>query len=343
MTATRPESAPAPTYAASGWLQAAGNVVAAGILNVAYGVGQQWGVHPIAFVLYAIVASAIGMLAVPGFGPDTLAIARHPLTWVVGISIILIETLFYVTLAYVSPAHGNLVVRLGIPIAMLFGFVLFRRRSPPLAVAAAAVIVGSVAFVVAITEPDARWPMAIAGTLTGLFMVTRSFAAEFHPYNRAAKDVRAKLQVTGTVVLVTSGVALASVSAIALATAAGIVPRMHYVPTAADLVDGRTVLLGTLLGGSLLTLMAYLNFSSVVKIGTANHTAILAFSPVASWFFQELAVVAGLLTVTRPDARLAGAMAVIVGAVLLMLWAGRRSDLRIARDSLTGRGKRDRR
>ena len=312
----------------NGWLQAIGNVVAAGALSLAYAIGQSAGAHPIAFVLYAMVASAVGMLAITGFGSDARAIAGHRLSWVVGLSIILIETCYFATLAYVSPAHGNLVVRIGVPIAMLVGWFGFRRRSPPLAAFAAAVITLAVAYVVFVTAPDVRWPRAAAATGTGFFMVVRSFAAEFHPFNRAARTVREKLRITGIVVLVTSFLSLAGVAGLAAATATGVVPRLAFLPTFADVTRVSTVLLGGLMGGTILTLMAYFNFASVVKIGTANHTAMMAFSPVTSWAFQEVGVVLGLIAVTRPEARLVAAMAVIVAAVLLIFWSGRTAGTR---------------
>ena len=321
---TASRSAPLRTDPLDGWLQAIGNVVAAGALSLAYAIGQSADAHPIAFVLYAMVASATGMLSLTGFGTDARAIARHALSWVVGVSIILIETCYFLTLAYVSPAHGNLVVRIGIPIAMLAGWAFFRRRSPPLAVVAGAVITLAVAYVIAATAPAVRWPMAAAAAATGFFMVVRSFAAEFHPFNRAARTVMEKLRVTGVVVLVTSVLGLGLVAALAAATGIGAVPRLGFLPTLSDIANVPTMLLGGLMGGTILTLMAYFNFSSVVKIGAANHTAMMAFSPVTSWAFQELGVLVGLIAVTRPEPRLVAAMAVIVAAVLLIFWAGRR-------------------
>jgi len=307
----------------SGWLEASGNVVAIGALSLTYAFGNTLGAHPIAFILYAMVASAGGMLAMTGFGPDARAIARHPLSWVVGGSIILIEIFYYITLTYVPPAHGNLILRIGVPIAMASGWLLFRRRPPAPAIVAGVVVILATAFVVGVTAPDVRWPMTIAGVLAGAFMVVRGFAAEFHPWNRRATTVRDKLRLTGIVVLITSCMSLSFTALAAAAIAAGFVPPVRFVPNAAQMLHGPTIALGCLAGGAILTLMAYLSFSAVVKIGTENHTGTMAFSPVTSWAFQEIGVVLGLIAVTRPEPRLVAAMAVIVAAVLTMFWAGR--------------------
>lgn len=323
MFRTATANPPAPGRAATGWLEATGNVVAIGALSLTYAIGNTLGAHPIAFILYAMVASAAGMLAIARVGRDAPAIARHPLSWVVGGSIISIEVFYYVTLTYVPPAHGNLILRIGVPIALVSGWLLFRRRPPALVMGAGVVVVLATAFVVAVTAPQVRWPMTIAGVLAGAFMVVRGFAAELHPWNRAAKTVREKLRLTGIVVLITSCMSLSLTALAAAAIATGFAPPVRFVPTAGQMLHLPTILLGCLAGGAILTLMAYLSFSAVVKIGTENHTGAMAFSPVTSWAFQEIGVALGLISVARPEPRLIAAMAVIVAAVLAMFWAGR--------------------
>jgi hypothetical protein len=190
-----------------GWIDAAGCVTCIGALSLLYAIGNTRGAHPIAFILYAVLVSAIATLAVVGTGSQAMAIMLHPLSWAVGLGMILLEIFYYQTLAYVPPAHGNVMLRVATPIAMAAGWVLLRRRKPPLAIAGAVVIVGATAFVISLTPPDVRWPMATTGTLAAAFLVVRGFAAEFHPWNRSAQTVREKLRVTGLVILVTSALA----------------------------------------------------------------------------------------------------------------------------------------
>jgi len=323
MTAHAATHAPRP--AVSGWIEAVAYVIAIGALSLTYAVGHALGAHPSAFILYAMVASAVAMLAVTGLGPDARAIMLHPASLVVGFAIILIEVCYFLVISEVSPAHGTLVVRIGIPIAMLAGALFLGRRAPALAVAAGAVIVAATVYVIAVTAPAARWSVALWGTLTGAFMVVRGFSGEFHPWNRAAHTVREKLRVTGLVVLVTSIMSLVLTALAATATATGLLPSSPIVPTIAQLAHVPTILLGTLCGGAILTLMAYLGFSSVVKITTENLTAMMAFTPVTAWMFQSAGVALGLIAVDSLDSRLVGAMAVFVGAVLVIFWAGHRA------------------
>lgn len=314
--------APSPGSTASGWLEAAGCVTAIGALSLLYAIGHAQGAHPIAFILYALLASAVATLAVVGVGTQAVAIVRHPMSWLVGLSMILLEILYYQTITYVTPAHGNVMLRIGIPISMVAGWLLLRRESPPLAIAGAVVIVGAIVFLVGVTAPEARWPMAIVGTLAAVCMVVRGFAAEFHPWNRSATTVRDKLRVTGLVLLVTSILSLVLTAAAASVMAAGILPRTPLVPTATQMLHSPTFLLGGLLGGAVYTLMMYLNFASVVKITTENLTAMMAFSPATAWVFQELGALFGWIHAPTPKPPIVAAIVVCILAVLLIFWAG---------------------
>ena len=314
-----------PPHAASGWLEAAGFVVAIGALSVVYAIGHALGAHPIAFILYAMAASAAATLAIVGPGPNAKAMMLHPSSWLIGIAIILIEVFYYQTLAYVAPAHGNLMVRAGVPLALAFGWAALGRRPPPLSIAGGIASAGAIAYLVAVTAPDVRWPMAASGILTGLFMAVRGYGSEFHPWNRAARTVREKLQVTGTVVLVTSIAALALTAFAAAAIAGGVLEESRIVPKAAQLMHGPTIALGCLAGGAILTAMMYLNFASVVKIETENLTAVMAFSPLAVWAFQEIAVAAGLIEAARPEPRVVAVMVVCIAAVLMIIGSGVRA------------------
>jgi hypothetical protein len=316
-------SAPSHARASRGWLEAVAFVFAIGALSLVYAIGYARGAHPIAFILYAMLASSTATLALtrPGVR-HALAIMRHPSSWLVGASIVLIEVFYYVTLTYVSPAHGNLILRIGVPIAMLTGWTLYDRRPPVLATVGGIGLAAAVAFVVFATAPDVRWPMALTGTLTAAWMVVRGFASEFNPSNRAAKTTRDKLRFTGVVVLITAllGFGLAALAAAAMAI--GVLPQLRVVPSAAQMLHAPTILIGAIAGGSVVTLMMYLNFSAVVKITTENFTAMMALSPFTAWAFQELGAALGLITVTRPEPQLIAAMFACAACVLLIVVAG---------------------
>jgi hypothetical protein len=326
----RPETTNAASSdpAARGWLEAAGCVTCIGALSLLYAIGNTLGAHPIAFILYAVLVSAVATLAVVGTGSQAMAIMLHPLSWAVGLGIILLEVFYYQTLAYVPPAHGNVMLRVGIPIAMAVGWLLLGRRTAPLAITGAVAIVGATLFVVGVTSPDVRWPMATAGTLAAVFLVVRGFAAEFHPWNRAAQTVREKLRVTGLVILVTSMLSLVVMAIAAAAVAAQVLPSTRFVPTAAQMLHAPTFLLGGLAGGTIFTLMMYLNFASVVKITTENLTAMMAFSPATAWLFQAVGDALGLIRAPAPRPPIVAAIVVCIAGALLIFWANVRARRR---------------
>jgi hypothetical protein len=187
-----------------------------------------------------------------------------------------------------------------------------------------------IAFVVAVTPSDVRWPMAIAGTLAGTFMVLRGFASEFHPMNRSGEHRSREAAVhrrRG------SGRVRAESRACrgrGRGVANGVLPETRMLPTTAQMLHAPTIILGCVVGGAALALMFYFNFSSVIAIGTENLMAMMAFSPATTWIFQEAGVALGWIDVRRPDADIVAAIVVCIAAVLLIFWADVRARRALA-------------
>lgn len=320
-------SAPHPGSAVSGWVEAVAYFMLIGVLSLTYAVGHLYGAHPVAFILYAMLVSALAMLLVTGLGPDFRAIVRSPQSWLVGTGIIAIEVFYYILLAYVPPATGSLVMRLAIPFSLAVGLLLYGRRPSRLAVAGGIVVTAGIALALTTVDQAVFWPAVAAAVASALSFVLRGFGAEFHPWNRAARTVSEKIRVTGAVVLVTSIVTL-GLAVIALAgRGVGLIPASAALPTAAELTHGPTLVLALVVGAFVLTAMAYLNFSSVVKITTENFTAVSAFTPVFTLVIQEIAAAARVIPRVTVAPMLLLAMAIAVAGVLLMFIDARRRHL----------------
>ena len=82
----------APPIPVSGWIEAGIYVCSIGVLGLIYAVGHQIGAHPIAFILYAMVVSALMLLAATGPGPEALRIILAPQSWLVGIATVAYST-----------------------------------------------------------------------------------------------------------------------------------------------------------------------------------------------------------------------------------------------------------
>lgn len=314
-----------PRYPLSGWVEAGLYVIAIALLTLTYVVGHRLGAHPIAFVLYAMFASAIVLLVYTGPGPNALAIMLTPQSWTVGAGTIAMEIFYYLLLAHLAPAHASLIVRLAIPTALITGFLLFHRRPARLAVIGGVVVALGILPLIAGVDPAYRNSVILAGLASAASFNLRGFSAEFHPWNRQAKSVREKLQVTGLIVLATSVSSIAVTALAALAISAGLLPQTSLVPTTAEMLHPPAILLGALVGSVILTAMAYLGFSSVVKITTENFTATSAFTPVATLLVQLAASALGLIPAYALDWSLLPAMAVVIAGVFLILFAARRA------------------
>jgi uncharacterized membrane protein len=111
----------------------------------------------------------------------------------------------------------------------------------------------------------------------------------------------------------------------AWAVAAEVLPSTRLVPTSAQMLHVPTLLIGGLAGGTIFTLMMYLNFASVVKITTENLTAMMAFSPATAWLFQAVGDAFGLIKAPTPRPPIIGAIVACIAAVLLIFWASVRA------------------
>jgi hypothetical protein len=320
----RNATAAAPPMPISGWIEAGLYVFAIAFLSLAYVVGHQVGAHPIAFILYAMIVSAVTLLSVTGFGDNAMRVILAPQSWLVGIGTVGMEIFYYLVLANVAPAHGSLLVRLSIPVSLAIGWIMFRRRPPRLALIGGLVVIAGIVPLIVSIDEEHRAAAFWAAFASAFAFNLRGFSAEFHPWNRRAKTVMEKLRITGLVVLVTSITALVLTAAGSLAVGFGLLPPLSIIPTAEQMLHVPTILLGVLVGGAILTSMAVLSFSSVVKITTENFTATSAFTPVATLLVQLGGSALGLIPVYAIDPALMPAMAVVVGGVLLILYAARR-------------------
>jgi hypothetical protein len=290
------------------------------VLNIAYALGNQMGVKPVALLAWAMPSAAVMLLAVGGLGAGWLRIMVHPLSLVVGAGIIAMEAVYYVLLMYVSPTDGSVLVRLGIPAAILIGLVVRGRLPPLLAGVGAAIITLAVLWYVPQMHSAAPVAGLALGATCAFIQSGRTFASEFHPWNRAARTIPEKMRITGLVLLSTSLVGLALVLAAVGAAERGLVTPPAWLPLGADLLFPPAIVLGLAVGVIVLTAMQYLAFSTVVKLGTESFIATTAVIPFVTLGVQELVVRGGLLAPVPVGWEVLPAMlAVMVGVALVIL------------------------
>jgi len=310
-----------------GWIEAILFVLAIGLIGVVYAVANRFGTHVVALMLHSMTLAGIALLVVFGVGSAGGAIARAPISWLVGSANILVEVFYFLSIVWVSPAEASLLVRQALPLSLAAGVLVFRRRIGWRAWLGAVVVAAAVTWLVTALPAERRWIALALTAICAVSFVGRGFASEFHPWNRAARTVREKMQITGMVTLVTALGGWALVGALMAAVHAGVLPATTLLPVPADFVHAPTLVVAALVGGGLFVAMNYLAFSAVVKIGTEGLVAASTFMPPATLLLQTLAVGLGLIPAVALDWSLLPAMGVAVAGVMLVIWEQRRNAL----------------
>ncbi len=309
----------------SGWLDAILFAFALSALNVSYGLGNQWGVRPVTMLIWAMPSAAVALLLAGGVGRDWARVMRHPLSLIVGAGIIAMEAVYYLLLTYTTPTDGSILVRLGVPISMILGIALRGRLPSLLSAFGGLVIAATVLWYVPQMLTDAPLLSLALGAGCGAIMATRSFAAEFHPWNRAAQTIKEKMRITGLMLLTASLIGLIAAAGLHWASANGHMAPIPWLPGAAELMAPEGIIIGLTVGLAVLTAMQYLGFSTVVKLGTEVFIATTALIPLTTLAMQTLVVWTGLLKPIPVDWRVAPAMAgVIVGVAFVIAGQHRR-------------------
>ncbi len=312
----------------SGWIEAGLFILTITLLNLSYVAAHSVGAHPIVFLVYAMLIAAVTLVAVAGLGPEPLRIMKAPLSWLVGAGIIGMEAFYYLTLWYVTPAEASVLTRLAIPVSMAMGYGLTRRRPAPRALLGAGLVTAGIFWLSSGMPVAAAIPGLALAFACAIVMSMRTYATEFHPWNRSAVTVIDKMRVTGLVLLSTSIAGTLLVAALLAARAQGLLGPAGWLPVLNDFLHLPTLVVSLLVGAGVLTAMQYLSFSSVVKIGTQNFIAATAFTPLVTLAAQELVVTAGWLKPMPVDWQILPAIAVVALGVFVIISAGRPASAR---------------
>lgn len=306
-----------------GWLDAGGFVVALTALNIAYGLAHALGADPVAFITLAMLISAGALLLITGLGDDWRDIVRHPLSWLVGAGIIGMEAAYFMLLRYLTPAEGSVFIRLNLPVSILAGWLMFGRRASRVSLFGVGLMCLAIAYYVT-TVPAHSVGMAIVlGLACAFISVTRNFAAEFHPWNRKAHDVREKMRVTGLVLIVTSIAGAAVVAMLMGLVGAGALPPTRGIPAPSAFLHAPTILIAAVMGLFVLTAMQYFSFSAVVRIGTERFIAAGALVPVTTLLVQHAAAAFALLPAAVVDLQFIVIMLAVIVSVFIYIGGGR--------------------
>jgi len=307
----------------SGWVEAALYVLCITVLTLAYATAMMLGAHVVTFIFYSMLIAALALIAITGWGEDAVPMMLAPSSWLVGAGIILMEAFYFVLLGEVPPGEASLMIRISIPLSLIVGTLLFARHMRRI------VWIGGLLVAVAILPLWLRLQFprdttALAAAVGCAVMVNaRTYATEFHPWNRRAATVHEKMRVTGIVVFITALGGLAAIFAAVALTSAGVLPPSRLVPRPEQLVHLPTLGMALLTGVLVFTALYYFIFSAVIKIGSENLIAVTAFMPLSTLVAQLLVAWTGLLRFPAFDWRLLPLFLLAIAGVFVMIRGNR--------------------
>ena len=306
----------------TGWIEAGLFVIAVSTLNVLYAYAVAQGANVIVFVLYALTGASVAMLAASGVGRHAWDVIRTPQSWVFGAASVALEAVYFLLVGLVSPAEASLMARLSVPASLLIGWALFSAGLSLRQVIGGAIVIAAVGPVLAWVPDEKQTMAATLGIACALAVAIKTFASEFHPWNCKASCISQKVRVTGLVVLATTVLSFAATGAATLAAALGSSTAAALAPPLAAYMHGPTIALALVFGAAILTAMTYLQFASVVRIGTSNFLATSAFAPLSAYALQTLAAGIGLITAPAFEVAMLLPILIGIGGVLLIVKAG---------------------
>lgn len=309
----------------NGWVEAGLFVFAISALTVIYAIAQHAGAHIVVFILYTMGFAAAGMLVLTGPGERAIEVAFARQSLAFGFSTVMLEAFYFQLLGVLSPAETSLALRLAVPVSLLIGWLFFARAMNRWIWIGIAIIVAAVVPILWIAPVDARATAILLALICSLIVSVKTFASEFHPANRAARNVNDKLRVTGLVVAAATVIGAAIILPLTFFAALGVFSSPALIPPLEAFWHPPTLVTAILLGAPVFIAMTYLTFSSVVKIGTESFLATSAFTPFSVLAIEALAALFGLLDVTAFDAALLPFIALGIIGVLIVVHARHRS------------------
>lgn len=305
-----------------GWIEAIGFVLALSMLTVLYAYAIASGAHVIVFVLYALIGTSAAMLLASGIGRNAWSILKTPQSWIYGSASVAVEAVFYLLVGLMSPAEASLTGRLAVPASLFIGWSMFGAHITFRQALGGLILVAAVVPIIVWVDGDKRAAAVLLGLLCALAVATKSFASEFHPWNRSANSIKDKVRVTGLVVFTTTVLSLIATGLAMFAVNLGVSSLAVVAPPLAAFAHVPTILLALVFGTAILSAMAFFQFSSVVKIGTSNFLAMTAFAPLSAYALQTLAARLGLIVVPAFDMVMLIPILVGIAGVLLIVQAG---------------------
>lgn len=282
-----------------------------------------WSVDVLVFGALAGIVAGLALLVVGGNGRLDGATLREPNTWAYGLLDVLSVTLVIAACRFATATELVLLLRVDVIYGLVLARLVFGRRTGRADLAGAAAIATGCGLTLAQMTADAAVAAAVLIALGSLARAAATVVAERHGAAGAADGIRRRCRTTGTVMLFSALLFLATVG---VAATAGLLAGPSY-PVAAMLPDGAgfgdpaTLLAALGLGVLIYAPATYFYFRASRVAGTETFLMTLVYQPIVTIALES---VIGAVTPLPPaplQASLLAAIVFVLGGSTVMLAA----------------------
>ncbi|WP_282606091.1 hypothetical protein [Pelagibius sp. Alg239-R121] len=251
---------------------------------------------PWAFSFVQLFAGGVALVALSGRPLLEFSSFLRPTTWLLGILRVLSAAFYTAVLAWVSVLEAGILGAVNVPMIAIAVWVAFGRRPARGEWLGHLVILVPIPFLVLNLEGGIWHPVVGLMLLNEVCLVANTLLAERHPDN-VSDEPGLRLRFTGSVLLITAALFLA-VRVMQAGAGGGLEGGPQGVMTG-GIWDWRLWLAGAAVGVTLRAPSMLLSFWSIRLVGGQNYMAAVSLLPLSGMLFEQAALAAGLLDVSR--------------------------------------------
>lgn len=259
---------------------------------------------PWPFSFVQLCAGGLALLVLSGRQFRNLSSLFRPTTWVLGALRVLSAALHTAVLVWVSVLEAGILGAINIPMTAIALWLIFGRHPARAGWLGHLLILAAITVLVWKLEIDNSRLAVGLMMLNAMCLVAIATLAERHPDN-ISDQPGVRLRFTGAVLLVTAALFLAV--------------RFVQGGFGDGATDWTLLIVGGAVGVALRAPSMVLSFWSIRLVGAQNYTASISLLPLFGMAFEQAAIAAGLLDVSRFQiGTLLLALGVVIGTLLVL-------------------------
>tara|TARA_Y100000588_G_scaffold345461_1_gene392722 strand:+ start:1644 stop:3305 length:1662 start_codon:yes stop_codon:yes gene_type:complete len=252
--------------------------------------GQIINVNTFVYIAVAFNMSSLVLLLYGGKGKLSNETMRSLQTWGYGLITICLYVIAFMLFTEAGATEGGFLQRSSVIFTVIAAWLFFSRKQSLLKLLGLSIITVTLVMMIFNNSAEKALHLLALVGLWGLFHTIRLFIAETHQTHSKAvqlQDPKSRARVIGLVMFVVSMaftiglLLLASVNTLYADGGLG-----DSIPTLADFMDRKTILMGMFLGAFFVTVNSIIEFTTSNAIKAENVQAIGCLSPLITYFWE---------------------------------------------------------